>query len=126
VIDVSSRGALVEGEARLLPGTHLDVHVIARGGRTLVRSRVVRATVSEVRCDRVVYRTALAFDRPVDLPAPPSVVSDPVSHDETRGEPDRDRGTAFPGAPPINGSTWELATRPSADCGPARTDHLDM
>ena len=36
VIDLSNGGALVEGATRLLPGTHVDVHVITRDGRTLV------------------------------------------------------------------------------------------
>jgi hypothetical protein len=66
VVDVSSAGALVEGEARLLPGTHVEVHVIARTGRVLVRSRVVRAYVAALWSDRVVYHGALAFDQPID------------------------------------------------------------
>ncbi len=65
VVDVSDSGALVEG-ARLLPGTHLDVHVTTRDGRVLVRSRVVRAYVAELRSNAVRYRGALAFDRPID------------------------------------------------------------
>lgn len=65
VVDVSDSGALVEG-ARLLPGTHLDVHVITRDGRVLVRSRVVRAYVAELQSNAVRYRGALAFDRAID------------------------------------------------------------
>jgi hypothetical protein len=65
VVDVSTSGAQVEGTARLLPGTHADVHVTTREGRSLVRSRVVRALVWEVRPDGIRYRTGLAFDRPV-------------------------------------------------------------
>ena len=65
VVDVSDGGALVEG-ARLLPGTHLDVHVTTRGGRVLVRSRVVRAYVAELQSNAVRYRGALAFDRVID------------------------------------------------------------
>jgi hypothetical protein len=67
VIDVSCRGALVEGEVRLLPGTHTDVHVLTAGGRVLVRSRVVRAYVAELWGNRIVYRGALAFEHPIDL-----------------------------------------------------------
>ncbi len=66
VVNVSPAGALVEGETRLLPGTHVDVHVLTAEGRVLVRSRVVRACVSAVWSDRVVYRGALAFDRQVN------------------------------------------------------------
>jgi hypothetical protein len=65
VIDVSSAGVLVEGTARMLPGTHVDVHVVTAAGRTLVRSHVVRAYVSELAGDLIRYRGALAFERPV-------------------------------------------------------------
>lgn len=67
VVDVSQGGALVEGDMRLLPGTDIDVHVMTAGGRTLVRSRIVRAYVAAVASDRIVYRGALAFERPVDI-----------------------------------------------------------
>jgi hypothetical protein len=70
VLDVSAAGALVEGETRLLPGTHVDVHVLAAEGRVLVRSRVVRAWVSALASDCVRYRGALAFERPIDTGYP--------------------------------------------------------
>jgi hypothetical protein len=65
VLDLSSAGALVQGEARLLPGTHVDVHVMTVEGRALVRSRVTRVWVSHLSADRVEYRSAIAFDRSV-------------------------------------------------------------
>lgn len=68
VIDASDSGVLVEG-TRLLPGTHVDVHVVTRDGRVLVRSRVVRAYVYDLRADAVLYRIALTFDRVVDTAA---------------------------------------------------------
>ena len=72
VIDVSNSGALVEGAWRLLPGTHVDVHVATNDGRMLVRSRVMRAYVFSLEAGSVVYRGALAFDQAVDT-APPSI-----------------------------------------------------
>ena len=69
-MDLSHGGALVEG-ARLLPGTHVDVHVTTREGRVLVRSRVVRAYVVDLRSNAVRYRSALAFDRPIDTSRAP-------------------------------------------------------
>ena len=69
VIDVSNTGMLVEGCARLLPGTHLDVHVTTAAGRVLVRSRVVRAHVSALCADVIHFRGALAFDRVIDTRA---------------------------------------------------------
>ena len=69
VIDISGGGALVEGTARLVPGARLDVHVVPRSGRVLVRSTVVRAWVSQLRSDSVTYRAGLRFDQPVDVEA---------------------------------------------------------
>ena len=66
-VDISSTGLLAEGETRLLPGTHVDVHLVTRDGRLLVRSRVVRAFVCHVSHHEIRYRGALAFDHP-DLP----------------------------------------------------------
>jgi hypothetical protein len=66
MLDVADAGALVEGTARLLPGTHVDAHVTTAAGRVLVRCRVVRAWVSEVQPGSVTYRTALAFQQPVE------------------------------------------------------------
>ena len=66
MVDVSDGGALVEGRARLLPGTHVDAHVVTREGRVLVRSRVVRAHVCRLECDAVWYRVALAFGHSLD------------------------------------------------------------
>ena len=65
VVDISTCGVLVEG-ARLLPGTHADLHVVTRQGRTLVRTRVVRSRVWQLHADSVCYRTALAFETDVD------------------------------------------------------------
>lgn len=67
VINVSTGGALVEGETRLLPGTNVDVHVTAAQGRVLVRARVVRCAVWSVNADVIQYRAALAFSTPVDV-----------------------------------------------------------
>jgi hypothetical protein len=65
VIDISDSGLLAEGEMRLLPGTHVDVHLVTDEGRLLIRSRVVRAFVCHVSSSTIRYRGALAFDRPV-------------------------------------------------------------
>ena len=65
VIDISDMGLLAEGEMRLLPGTHVDVHLVTDEGRLLIRSRVVRAYVCHVSASAIRYRGALAFDRAV-------------------------------------------------------------
>jgi hypothetical protein len=66
VVDISGSGALVEGETRLLPGTHVDVHVTTGDGRVLVRARVMRAWVVRLRADAVGYHAALAFESAID------------------------------------------------------------
>jgi hypothetical protein len=90
VVDVSDGGALAESSARLLPGTHVDVHVTTLEGRALVRSRVVRAYVCHVQSDEVRYRGALAFDRRVDTSLHGYTV--PGAGAEQRGAP----GTSYP------------------------------
>jgi len=65
VIDVSDVGLLAEGEMRLLPGTHVDVHLVTCDGRLLIRSRVVRAFVCNLGPHQIRYRGALSFDRRV-------------------------------------------------------------
>jgi hypothetical protein len=65
VIDISDTGLLAEGDMRLLPGTHVDVHLVTSDGRLLVRSRVIRAFVWRVSGTRIDYRGGLAFDRPI-------------------------------------------------------------
>lgn len=92
VVNVANRGALVEGDVRLLPGTHLDVHVVTRDGRVLVRSRVVRAFVFDVQAASIRYRAALSFDLEVNT-APPGY-SFP-SGDRQEGA---ERGTNYPAA----------------------------
>jgi hypothetical protein len=65
-LDLSASGALVEGTARLAPGARVDVHLMTRHGRLLVRCRVARAFVSRVQADGVWFRGGLLFDHPVD------------------------------------------------------------
>ena len=66
VVNVAETGALVEGAARLGPGARVDVHVITRQGRVLVRTTVTRARVCAVRADAITFQTALRFDAPID------------------------------------------------------------
>lgn len=66
VLDLSNTGALVEGPARLLPGTRVDVHVVTGDGRTLVRSRIVRAWICDLSAEKVTYRGAIAFEQAID------------------------------------------------------------
>jgi hypothetical protein len=69
VIDVCGHGVLVEARTRLTPGARVDLHVLARNGRVLVRSTVMRAWVSQLRSDAVTYRAGIRFDHPIELGA---------------------------------------------------------
>lgn len=93
VINLSNTGLLVEGEMRLLPGTHVDVHLVTSDGRLLVRSRVVRAFVCRVGRDRIEYRGALAFERPVPTNAVGYSIPEPGS--ASSGAP----GKPYPDSP---------------------------
>ena len=66
VLDASNWGALTETTERLLPGRHLDVHIVTPGGRVLMRSRVARAYDCRVQSDAIHYDAALVFEQAVD------------------------------------------------------------
>jgi hypothetical protein len=78
VVNVSNTGVLVEGQGRLLPGTHVDVHVVTREGRVLVRTRVVRCWIAALDAGAVCYRGALAFDRQLDTSVPGYAIPQPA------------------------------------------------
>lgn len=69
VIDVSDTGLFTEG-SRLNPGSRVDVHVIGKRGRVLVRCTVLRAFVSALSADRIRFRAALLFDQALDSSTP--------------------------------------------------------
>ena len=102
VVDIGDGGVLVEGTARLLPGTHVEVHVVTREGRTLVRSRITRASVHAVAADTLRYRAALAFDTRVNTAAHRVVAtqSSPAGAGGGSGYPIRDN----PGITTVEGA----------------------
>ena len=78
----------METTERLLPGRHLDVHIVSAEGRVLVRARVARAFVAIVRPDAVHYRVAFSFDHPVDVRSAGYALPSPLLAGETeRGMP---------------------------------------
>jgi hypothetical protein len=82
VVNISDGGVLVDGQARLHPGAHVEVHVVTRDGRVLVRSRVVRAFISHLEADAVRYQGALAFERTIDT----AVSEHAAAHVSTPGD----------------------------------------
>lgn len=99
VINLSDTGLLAEGDMRLLPGTHVDVHLVTPDGRILVRSRVVRAFVCRLGRDRIEYRGALAFERPVVTTAVGYSIPEPgETSSECPGKPYPDLSSKTPPA----------------------------
>lgn len=102
VIDISNSGLLAEGEMRLLPGTHVDVHLVTDEGRLLIRSRVVRAFVCQVSASSIRYRGALAFDRTMQTTVPTAVETTEAGYAIPGGsnEPAAVEGNPYPGSTP--------------------------
>lgn len=105
LLDASSWGALAETCERLLPGRHLDMHIVSAEGRVLVRSRVVRAYVARLTADSVQYHAALAFDRMLDVHV------DGYAHPEVLVTLEVEAGTRYP-AEAVRGDI-EFADTPS-------------
>ena len=63
LIDLSSGGALVETDRRLLPGSAVEVHIQAHNRDATMRGRVLRCCVFRVRPASMCYHGAIAFDR---------------------------------------------------------------
>jgi hypothetical protein len=63
VIDLSCRGALLESNRRLLPGSRVDVHFECCRFRHLTRATVIRCYVGLLLPNGVVFRAAIEFDR---------------------------------------------------------------
>ena len=66
LIDISSGGALVEGARRLLPGTAVELFLVAGDLCASIRGRVLRCAIVGLKPTAVSYRGAIGFDS--DLP----------------------------------------------------------
>src|SRR4051812_40849227 len=67
VLDVTSRGALVEGPHPLRPGSRIDVHLESDARRDLIAARVTRCGVVAIHPESgVTYRAALSFNESCD------------------------------------------------------------
>jgi hypothetical protein len=112
LVEASSWGALVETTDRLLPGRHLDIHIVSAEGRILVRGRVARAFVATLEPDAVHYRVAFSFDLAVDVRAAGYALPSPLLATEI------ERGMPYPDRP--SSCDIEFAEAPSAEQTPAR------
>jgi hypothetical protein len=70
LLNLSPGGALVEGSFRALPGTTVELQLLAPGWRGLATARVLRCHVAAVHPSRgVCYRAALAFSQGLTVPS---------------------------------------------------------
>jgi len=121
VIDISDHGALVDSRARLLPGTHVDLHLMSAAGRVLQRARVARAFVARLDASALSYYVGLAFDGPVDTSSPrvvPAHVTKPAWAVATH-EQELARPIAVTVTPPPQSRQGHLA--PVLETGPRPT-----
>ena len=65
LVNINSRAALVESEARLRPGAHTELQLAMQGRRTSIKGRLDRCHVSALAPLR--YRGVLVFEQPFDL-----------------------------------------------------------
>jgi PilZ domain len=63
ILDISSRGALIESDRRLAPGARLVLQISMSGAHFELEGRVIRAEVSALVAAGVRYRGAIQFDR---------------------------------------------------------------
>jgi hypothetical protein len=69
VLDVSAGGVLVEGIARLLPGSTVELQLVGPSSTWTECARVLRCQVCALVEQGVRYRAALQFERRLELPA---------------------------------------------------------
>jgi hypothetical protein len=65
LINISTGGALIETEQRLLPGAAVDLLLERSKYRASVRGHVLRCSVVRVCAASMGYRGAVGFDRPL-------------------------------------------------------------
>jgi hypothetical protein len=67
VVDISTRGALVESPIKVTPGNTINLHLLGDAMNVLVSARTVRADVARIDGSGVKYHLATAFSRDIDL-----------------------------------------------------------
>ena len=70
LVNLSAGGVLVETPTRLRPGARTVLRLTGAAGSWTVSGSVSRSWVAAIGAEHgVVYRSALVFDKPLDLPA---------------------------------------------------------
>lgn len=65
LLDINSRAALVESDARLRPGAHTELQLAMQGRRTSIKGHLDRCHVSALEPLR--YRGVVVFEKRLDL-----------------------------------------------------------
>jgi len=84
VVDISNGGLLLESNSQILPGASVELFLVTRDQRWLVKGRILRSQVARVVSeDGVRYHAALAFNEPLAIlhdspgePVPQAVATD--------------------------------------------------
>lgn len=97
VVDLSSRGALVEGIWRLRPGSRVDLQVGDGQAAALARGVVERCYVTALGPTEVRYRAAVRFERAIAF-RPPEDLLDGYSVPTGANDDRRRRGQQLPDA----------------------------
>jgi hypothetical protein len=72
IVDLSSGGALIETDWRLLPGMRVEVQVGEPVPLFRVAGRILRCHVALLGRERIRYRGALVFEQPVSFGEAPT------------------------------------------------------
>ena len=67
VLDLSSLGALIQSTTRLAPNSRVELRFGKNGLARTIPGRIVRSYVCAIDADVVFYRSAIAFDRMLEL-----------------------------------------------------------
>lgn len=73
VINVSAGGLLIVGCQRLLPGLRSQLEIVLGKGSLRVTCRVIRSEVAQLSRVEIEYRSAVAFEQPLDFIDEPPV-----------------------------------------------------
>jgi len=64
LINVSRGGALLETDARMMPGSSICIRLVAADAVFLLRGKVIRSRASALRGQVLMYESAVMFDEP--------------------------------------------------------------
>src|SRR5262245_21300716 len=77
LVNISTRGVLVECTDRARPGRAITVHFLGTFTPATVRGRVARTMVASLAKDGVLhYMVGVAFDMPIEIGDPPAALPD--------------------------------------------------